>query len=64
MFKGDLESLDHLLFHSEFARGLQDLAFIYCVTSNSILSHLFACEGFFGRKVKKKMAMVLPQVIL
>ena len=64
MCKGQLELLDHLLLHCQFARVPWDPAFsclgICWVSSISITNRLLAWEGYFGRKVKKTKDLGFP----
>lgn len=67
MCKGDLELVDHLLLHYQFAGVLWEIAFsclgiFFWVSHYSISNHLFAWEGYFGKKANKKKVLALPHV--
>ena len=61
MCKGYLELVHKLL----VSWAIWELSFscvgISWVTSNSVLNYILSWEAFFGRKAKKKMAVVFPR---
>ena len=67
MCEAEGKQLDQLLLDYPFARALWDLACscfsVSWVVSDFVRNHLFAGEGFFGRKAKKKNAMFLSRAI-
>lgn len=65
MCKLDLELLTACCFIGFFVRALWDLTFghlgVSWVVANSISNPLFTREGFFGKKARKKNAILLPR---
>jgi len=67
MCKAEAKSLDCLPVHCPFARARWNLGFSWLrvswVVCNPIKNHLFAWQGFFGRKAEKNNPILLPHAI-